>query len=324
MNKETAVKKKKLSKGKIVLLVLLGIIALIIAISVVSSVTADFEYEYNLVKQADGTYAVCGIRGEGNGKANKEENQKIMTIPAEYQGTPVHSVSISTLDMSPDTIANITPKIETIIISEGITTIDNCDFECFENLKKIVLPSSLTKIDRIWIPTNVEVEMKDGSAYKWENSCIYEITTNTVIRGFDGCTIPEGAKKIAACAFEDTTLGNDFVLPLTLTEIGASAFAKAKNMPKVLVLGEHIKTVNSDAFAYSKGIETLRIATKGTIFDSAFAYLEVATVILDVEQKYVPAYTYLYENESTIPAKSENEPYLVESDMPGYRKLSWD
>ena len=150
--------------------------------------------------------------------------EKVINIPSEHNGKPVLVVkSFSDRDF-----------IEIVNVAEGITTIDKQAFKGCTNLKKVILPDSLTTID--------------DEAFS--ESGIHEIT------------IPRGVTEIGNRAFYESEL-TKFVDQGNFSEIKNSSFMNCKLLKEV-ILSNNIKEIGTSAFWGCESLESITIPNSVT------------------------------------------------------------
>ncbi|MBR5419430.1 leucine-rich repeat protein, partial [Candidatus Saccharibacteria bacterium] len=135
-------------------------------------------------------------------------------------------------------------KIGTLILPQGIETINYASFMKAEITNPITIPASVRTIDT--------------SAFQWAK-----------IGGLD---IKEGLETINSTAFLWSTINGEFSLPSTLRTIGANSFMEVTGSGKITnMLPEGVETVGNAAFYQSDLADNLVIpSTVTTIQWSAF------------------------------------------------------
>ena len=125
-----------------------------------------------------------------------------------------------------------TDKEQNVNIPEGVTTIGMFAFSENWNLKSVVIPSSLTKIDGCaFFMSNLErIEFAKGSHLKEIGYGAFE---GTNLKKID---IPEGTIKIGDEAFHTTPL-TEIVIPATVTAIGEEAFDYCSELTNIYYTG---------------------------------------------------------------------------------------
>lgn len=156
-------------------------------------------------------------------------------------------------------------KIESIVIPEGIVTIEDNAFAFCRKLKEVSLPSTLktigdgafryTRLNSITIPVNVTSISSDAfedneylesitviagnTVYHSAGNCLIETATNTLLLGCKNSQIPTDGSvtAIADSAFIYQSELSSIVIPKSVTYIGSYAFAYCSNLTSVTFLG---------------------------------------------------------------------------------------
>lgn len=207
---------------------------------------------------------------------------------------------------------NIYNYLETVVISDGVTSIGEHAFYYCENLKNITIPSSVKSIGMgafyscksligITIPNGTESIGED--AFKYCNglkevtvpgsvksieegafsNCYYEETDDdyniTYSRGLEKVIIQDGVETIGGQAFYMCKKLNTIELPDSVINIGVDAFYQTPYYSSisewdVLYIGNHFIAANQEI----SGAYTVKSETK-TIADCAFYYCDHLTSI---------------------------------------------
>ena len=139
----------------------------------------------------------------------------------------------------------------TFTIPEGIKTF-NYNISGYNNIKKIIIPSSVNKIiNNASFPTSLEeVEVKSGNeTYISENSCLMSKDRKTLI-----------------CCFSKE---KEITLSEEIVNIGRAAFRTAQNLENI-VLPEAVETINLEAFAPLSKLKTLYLGKNVKNLDPVF------------------------------------------------------
>lgn len=123
------------------------------------------------------------------------------------------------------------PCLETLVIPEGVTKINDYAFAYCTNLKSVTFPESIEFIG---------------------------------YRAFEGCEelediqLPARLSKIADYAFSDCSSLMSVILPETLTEIGEGAFNGCMEL-KGINIPENVTSIGEEAFLYCSELERIQI-----------------------------------------------------------------
>ena len=141
-------------------------------------------------------------------------------------------------------------KIEEIVLSENVESIEKDSFKNCKNLKKISFNEKL--------------------------SCIGD-------SAFEGCknikmiVIPEYVSQIGDCAFKNCKSLEGIVLPKSLISVGKELFKNCEDI-KAITIPEYVESIEGNAFKGCKSLESLVILNKDLEFD--FNILEKAKNIV--------------------------------------------
>ena len=173
------------------------------------------------------------------------------------------------------------PSLEKVYIPATVTLIKNRAFGECESLTTVTFDTTKTYI----------LDIEDvTSGQSWSGSMTYNYY-DAPFYGCDSLTtiqLPEGTKKIGACAFYGIRSLNMITIPSTVEVIGAQAFSSAfgdGTTEKELVIPESVKTLGEQAF-YGSGITKATIKMSGeTIGMGAFSASDLNSV--DISQSNV-------------------------------------
>ena len=121
-------------------------------------------------------------------------------------------------------------KIPSEINGTKITTIDERGFECFTNLKNVIIPEGITELKEISF-----------------NSC----TSLEYIK------LPQSLTKIGSLSFQNCPRLKEIIIPDNVTNIESFAFADCIDL-KTVKLGKGLKEIGTQAFG-DTGIQTITI-----------------------------------------------------------------
>lgn len=140
----------------------------------------------------------------------------VATVHFIYHDTPAYGYDKYTSIVIPSTIAGYPVKVVSgfgnykklteVVISKGVTTLEDQSFQNCPNLKKLVIPNSVTEIEGhkpgyvIEKDERIEMEMSDGRTYVYIKRApvhcpVFEGDTNLTIYGYAGSFAEECANK---------------------------------------------------------------------------------------------------------------------------------
>ena len=188
------------------------------------------------------------------------------------------------------------PSITSVIIPQGIKSVDDCAFSGCTNLIKVSIPEGVTKIGEY--------------AFSICKSLEAVVIPNSVIKigenAFSGCEslkeiiFPFDLTEISENAFSSCFSLVNIVIPSNVKRIGDSAFSNCKNLENV-VIQEGVKKLGMSAFSLCQKLKTITIPKTVKEIDwNAFAYCENLTI-------HAPAGSYAeqYAKENRIPFIAE-------------------
>jgi hypothetical protein len=168
-------------------------------------------------------------------------------------------------------------EITSVVITEGVETIDVCGFSECKNLKSVKLPSTIKiigddafsfceQLTSIVIPDGVET-ISDSTFPGCKNLKSVKLpnTIKTIGRyAFDGCEqltsieIPEGVETIDTSAFANCKRLKSVKLPNTIKIIGAFAFDTCEQLTSI-VIPEGVETIDNYAFSACKELKDIYV-----------------------------------------------------------------
>ena len=183
-------------------------------------------------------------------------------IPAEIDGKAVRMI-VSMNDFNTKNSYNYNPKLQKVVISEGISGIAGGAFESLKQLTDIQIPDSVFEIG--------------NHAFMY---CSALVNVNlppklTIISGalFQDCSsiteinIPSGVKTIGDFAFQNCTSLEKVNIPDGVTNIGSYAFRDCSSL-KTLYIPNSVRNIDYYALSGLKSLESISVGENNPIFHS--------------------------------------------------------
>jgi len=240
------------------------------------------------------------------GPANVLKNLKILTgIKLEGAGRPNFIIDNS-YESFPDCVTGI-------VLPDGIVKLYAAfaggspedmvtPFYTYTNLKKVVIPESVTEIgdsvfsdchslENVNIPNNVTT-IGDYAFYNCTGLTSITIPSSVTEigeRAFSGCTgltsitIPENVTTIGNSAFQDCTNLTSLTIPSSVTTIGEGAFYNCTGLTEINI-PEGVTTIGNSAFYNCTGLTEINIPDSVTIIgEGAFSGCPLTTIHISPE-----------------------------------------
>ena len=160
-----------------------------------------------------------------------------------------------------------------INIAEGITEIASKAFYDSDNIKKVTIPSTITKIGSGAFSgcANLTYNLYDNAHYLGNDDNPYAVLINTVSTSITNCTINNDTKIIYSNAFANCSQLTNITIPTNVIDIGDTAFYYCSSLTNVTILG-NIPNINLELFRYCTNLESFTIPNSvTTINKSSFA-----------------------------------------------------
>ncbi|MGN0522316.1 MAG: leucine-rich repeat domain-containing protein, partial [Eubacterium sp.] len=251
--------------------------------------SSDFDYEV----LENGTAQITQYNGDDDE----------VTIPSSIDGYEVTSIGFWAFEDS---------SIESVIIPEGVTSIEYGAFSYCENLKSVTLPSSLESMDQeafygcyaltdfIVAEENSNFCVVDGVIFNSDKTVLIKypqgsenttyIIPDSVIEigsyAFSQCknltsiTIPDSVISIGDYAFHDCTSLTSVTIPNSVKSIGDYAFFYCTSLMNVTI-GDSVTSISDWAFYYCTSLTNITIPDSVTsIGYCAFYYCTSLTDII--------------------------------------------
>ena len=230
-----------------------------------------------------------------------------LVIPSTYDGLPVTGISESAF-------ADCT-LIESVVISNGISSIGALAFSGCTSLKSVVIPDSVTNVyggtfygctslENVRLGSGisnlacVEKSVKEGNVTYYYLYGMFEGCTslsniklpNSIImideKAFCDCiaiktiTIPDSVITIGESAFYGCTSLENIIIPDSVTSVGDAAFARCSSLTEV-VLSNNLTEINYRAFDLCTSLKNIVIPDSVTkIGDSFYQCTSLETVVI--------------------------------------------
>ncbi len=174
---------------------------------------------------------------------------------------------------------------DSVIPDDGsVKVIANSAFSYCEKITTIKVPSSVTSIRDDFLGcknlTTITVD-PNNMYYYMDGNCLMEITTGTLIKGFNDSDIPNNGsvKSIGSAAFFDCSLITNITIPDSVTSIKSVAFFGCENLTDVTI-PHSVTSIGNQAFAGCTSLKSIVIpksVTKvnGYLFDSCSSLIDI-------------------------------------------------
>ncbi len=186
--------------------------------------------------------------------------------------------------------------INSVIITEGVTSISDYAFSSYPSLVNITIADSVTSIAKTAFYNtafyNNEENWTDGILY------IKEHLIEAKFSDEEQCRIKDGTKYISASAFSNTNMPATVVIPDSLIYIGDNAFEGVLSLENVL-FGENsqLKGVGKEAFKYCSALKTINIPSEVSyIGESAFERSGLEKITFDNGSQLTSINSSVFEN----------------------------
>lgn len=153
--------------------------------------------------------------------------------------------------------------LTSITLSNGVEGIGDFAFQDCSGLTSIEIPASVVAIgvNPFVGCLNLSISVNSGNTkYKYENNCLIEIETKTIIKGDNSSIVPSDTLKIGDYAFYNCSSLSGEVIPSSVTNIGAYAFYNCQGLTELTIpnsvtyIGDHafdtcwnVATINFNA-----------------------------------------------------------------------------
>ena len=183
-------------------------------------------------------------------------------------------------------------KIKTVYFNNGLEKIGNNAFESCSALTSITIPKSVSKIGAI--PFKICESLKTISVatgnevYYSKNNCLIEKSTNKLIQGCKGSTIPDGVITIGQYAFWGSSL-TSISFPNSVVNIETGAFRGCQFTS--LFIPSTLQSIGREVFSYCDKIETLSVDPNNETYyseNNCIIETETKTIILGCKNSIIP------------------------------------
>ncbi len=196
-----------------------------------------------------GDYSYTLKNGKATLRRYEGKGEKIFKIPSQLDGYPVVKIGVCAFEGI---------DFETVIIPEGVTTIDAAFYWC-EALKTVKIPKTVTKIASRFSQechnvANIEVDKDnayycdvDGVLFNKDKTKLIEYPPKKKDKSYN---IPNGTKSICLHAFENSTSLENVTIPDSVKTIGKHAFWNSSI--KSIKMSKNITRIGTYAFSGTK------------------------------------------------------------------------
>lgn len=183
-------------------------------------------------------------------------------------------------------------KIKTVYFNNGLEKIGNNAFESCSALTSITIPKSVSKIGAI--PFKICESLKTISVatgnevYYSKNNCLIEKSTNKLIQGCKGSTIPDGVITIGQYAFWGSSL-TSISFPNSVVNIETGAFRGCQFTS--LFIPSTLQSIGREVFSYCDKIEALSVDPNNETYyseNNCIIETETKTIILGCKNSIIP------------------------------------
>ena len=192
-----------------------------------------------------------------------------------FMGTGIKSIIIPSSVKYVDYRAFCNSGVEDVVFSEGVEEVAfGAFFEC-STLKKISIPSTLTKLDYDDFDKCTELESVEVAGenpiFDSRDSCnaLIRKEDDVLLVGSNNSIIPEGVKEIGYGAFKGRTGLKNINIPKGLEYINALAFEECTGLEELL-LPEGWCSVGERSFKDCTGLKSVKIMGRAVIGAGAF------------------------------------------------------
>ena len=234
-------------------------LALLLVTLLLAVCVSAADSDYLTSENDDGTLTITGYAGSDTD----------LVIPAEIDGKKVTTIGYGAFDywLHKDQDASIYKNIQTITVSEGITTFELYAFSCLPGLMRIEIPKTAVSIATSQFLSDCfklrEILVDpDNPVYRTIDNVMFTAGCDTLItyplgKADTSYVIPEGVEILTSGAFNCNRVLSSLTLPESLTTIYNMALG---NMDLTsLTIPANVSKISSSAFLGSKALSELTI-----------------------------------------------------------------
>ena len=183
-------------------------------------------------------------------------------------------------------------NLKTVYFNNGLEKIGNNAFEYCSALTSITIPKSVSRIGTI--PFKICESLKTISVatgnevYYSKNNCLIEKSTNKLIQGCKGSTIPDGVITIGQYAFWGSSL-TSISFPNSVVSIETGAFRGCQFTS--LFIPSTLQSIGREVFSYCDKIEALSVDPNNETYyseNNCIIETETKTIILGCKNSIIP------------------------------------
>lgn len=179
-----------------------------------------------------------------------------IVIPSEYNDKPVTAIGNMAFAG-----ANGGTLIESVIIPNGVTTIDAAAFADCVSLKKVSIPDSVIHVDEDAFRNCSELEYNEyaNALYLGNENNPYIVFVRAKNTEITDCTIHSNTKFIQFAAFSGCSSLDNLILPDGLLGIGSHAFSYCHSLTAVTI-PENVAFIGIEVFLNCSNLEKITIS----------------------------------------------------------------
>ena len=186
-----------------------------------------------------------------------------IVIPATYNGLPVTHIK---------EMGFRSPRITTLYIPKGVTTIEEDAIYWCDNLETLFIPSTVNNIALRAIegcPKLNIIVSDENACFSSLNGALYDKNKTKIIRApryIDGFVFPRTVKRIHPEAFLTCENLKSIIIPEGITSIGEAAFTNSGLVE--VKISKTVESIDERVFSYCKSLEHVNFCYDGKSSES--------------------------------------------------------